>query len=417
MVKRVLMIAFHFPPLRGSSGIQRTLKFAQYLPRLGWQPLVLSAHPRAYPQVGDDQLKDIAPDLVVKRAFALDSQRHLSIKGRYPRLIAMPDKWISWFFGAVPAGLALVRRYRPQMIWSTYPIATTQFIGLALHKLTGLPWVADIRDPMWEEHYPTNPRIRALHAWIERKVVGNCVRVVCTTPSAVRDYRTRYPHVPPERFVLIENGFDEENFTDAQALAAGARADGPLTLVHSGVIYPSERDPVPMFQALADLKARGVVGPDRLRVILRATGHDQYIQGLIDKFGIGDVVTLAPHVAYREALSEMLTAGGLLIMQAASCNHQIPAKLYEYLRARRPILALTDPAGDTATTLRQAGIDTIAPLDSPVDIAVALERFLQAVAAGTAPIAADATIELNSRLARAEQLARVLDQITAAGAA
>jgi hypothetical protein len=82
MVKRVLMIAFHFPPLRGSSGIQRTLKFAQYLPALGWQPLVLSAHPRAYANRGDDQMQEIAPDAVVHRAFALDTARHLAWRNR-----------------------------------------------------------------------------------------------------------------------------------------------------------------------------------------------------------------------------------------------------------------------------------------------------------------------------------------------
>ncbi len=79
MVKRVLMVAFHFPPLRGSSGIQRALKFVQYLPALGWQPLVLSAHPRAYVNQGPDQMAEIPPEAVVKRAFAIDAGRHLGL--------------------------------------------------------------------------------------------------------------------------------------------------------------------------------------------------------------------------------------------------------------------------------------------------------------------------------------------------
>ena len=81
-MKKVLMIAYHFPPLAGSSGIQRTLRFAQQLPEFGWQPIVLTADPRAYERTSDDLLDQLPAGLVVKRAFALDTARHLSFGGR-----------------------------------------------------------------------------------------------------------------------------------------------------------------------------------------------------------------------------------------------------------------------------------------------------------------------------------------------
>ena len=409
--KRVLMIAFHFPPLRGSSGIQRTLKFAQYLPQFGWQPVVLSAHPRAYAQTGDDQMRDITADVVVHRAFALDTARHLSFKGRYVGWMALPDRWATWALGAIPAGLRLVRKHRPQVIWSTYPIATAHIIGYALHRLTGIPWVADLRDPMTDEGYPSNSLTRRVYQWIEKKTVLHCQRAVCTTPGAIHTYRTRFPDIPASRFALLENGFDEENFADAESLAAATK--GPrFRLVHSGVIYPSERDPIPMFEALAELKSQGRIRADSFELVLRATGHDDYLARLIADAGVKDLVTLAPHVSYRDALAEMVTAGGLLILQATNCNHQVPAKLYEYLRARRPILALTDPIGDTAATLRKAGIDTIAPLDSKAAIAEAMLRFLALAEAGTAPLASSADVNANSRRARTGVLAALLDTIT-----
>ena len=417
MVKRVLMIAYHYPPLRGSSGIQRTLKFSQYLPENGWQPIVLSAHPRAYGNTGDDQLRDIPTEAVVERAFALDVSRHLAIKGRYPGMLALPDRWSSWWLGGVPAGLRLIRKYRPDVIWSTYPIATAHAIGLTLHKLTGLPWIADFRDPMTDEGYPPDPTTRRVFHWIEDKTLRLCSKAVCTSPGAIKLYRQRYPHIPEERYMLMENGYDEETFTDAEARLEGMNgrtpepaADKPFVLVHSGIIYPSERDPVPFFSALATLQQQGKISGDRFKVVLRATAHDDYLSGLIRQHGIESLVTLEPHVSYREALAEMMTAGGLLVLQASNCNHQIPAKLYEYLRAKRPVFALTDPTGDTAATLRKAGIDTIAPLDSKDAIVDALARFLTLVEQQRAPLASAQQIEANSRRSRTRELARLLEE-------
>lgn len=413
--RRVLMAAFHFPPQRGSSGVQRTLKFAQYLGGSGWQPLVLTAHPRSYAATGDDQLRDIPADVVVRRAFALDSSRHLAIKGRYTAALAMPDRWITWLLGAVPAGLGMLRKYRPQVIWSTYPIATAHLIGLALHRLTGLPWVADLRDPMMDDDYPSGRATRAVVGWVEAQTVRHAARVVCTTPGALAACRAKYPQLPPERFVLIENGYDEENFSEAEKVAApGAGAPGaPLLLLHSGIIYPSERDPVPLFEALAALLQAGRISPATLTVRLRAAVHDEYLEALIAQHGLASIVTLGPHLPYLEALTEMMSADALLLLQAANCNAQIPAKLYEYLRAGRPILALTDAAGDTAATLRRAGIDSIAPLDARDAIMEALTRFLDQVKAGTAPRAAPGAVAASSRRARAAQLGALLDEVAA----
>ncbi|MBA4141416.1 MAG: glycosyltransferase [Nitrosospira sp.] len=413
MVKRVLMIAFQYPPMRGSSGIQRTLKFSQYLPEFGWDPIVLTAHPRAYSHTSNDQLDGSSDQVAIHRAFALDASRHLSFRRYYPGWLALPDRWISWWLGAVPMGLYLIRKYRPDVIWSTYPIATTHLIGLSLCRLTGLPWVADLRDPMTDLDYPPDPRIRRAHQWIEEKTVNYCKRAVLTTPGAIDDYKTRFPRVSPSRFHLIENGYDEESFAEAGIrMVKKQKTSRPFVLVHSGVIYPSERDPSQFFEALAVLSREGAISATSLNVTLRATGHDDYLRRMVDRYAIGDVVSLAPPIPYKEALSEMLAADGLLILQASNCNNQIPAKLYEYLRARRPILALTDPAGNTACALREAGIDTIAPLDSRDVIIRELLRFVGLAQRDEAPIALMEKILASSRRSRTRELATLLDSVT-----
>jgi len=414
MVKRVLMIAFHYPPLRGSSGIQRTLKFSKYLPEFGWDPIVLTAHQRAYSSIGNDQLSEISKQISY-RAFALDTSRHLSFKGRYPGFLSLPDRWASWWLGAVPLGLFLIKKYKPDIIWSTYPIATAHLIGHSLSCLTGIPWISDFRDPMVDEVYPFDPLTRRTHLWIERKAINRSSQIILTTPGAIKDFEKRFPQIPTSRFCLIENGFDEESFATAEAAIREKQDQNKqLVLVHSGIIYPSERDPIPFFGALADLSQQGLISPASLKIILRATAHDSYLLELINQYGIGEIVFLAPPVSYQEALSEMLAADGLLILQASNCNNQIPAKLYECLRARRPILALTDPVGDTAVTLKKLGIDTIAPLDSKDHIMQKLIHFMTMVKENNAPVVSIEKVMTNSRKSRSKELAAIFDGVARA---
>ncbi|WP_257572390.1 glycosyltransferase [Janthinobacterium sp. UMAB-60] len=412
--KRVLMVAYHFPPLAGGSGILRTLGFARHLPDCGWQPLVLSPSPVAYAQTGVSQLAQIGERATVRRTLALDAARHLSIAGRYPRCLALPDRWSSWWLSAVPAGLRMIREYRPDAIWSTYPIATAHLIALTLQKLSGLPWIADQRDPMLDDSdplapYPSEVRLHRMHAWIEQRIAARSAAIVCTTPGAIDAHRRRLAQVGRERFHLIENGYDEDGH-DSNPARTGHRSR--FLLLHSGVIYPSERDPQALFEALAKLRHDGVLHARNFQLVLRATGHDAWLASLLVKYGILDLVRLEPLQPHGAALQEMLAADGLLLLQAANCNAQIPAKLYEYLRCRRPILALTDLAGDSAAKLRHCGIDTIGQLASSADCARALLRFLELARQGRAPLASPAAIALQSRQARSNALADVLDQVS-----
>lgn len=410
MVKRVLMIAYHFPPMHGSSGMQRTLRFARYLPDHDWEPVILAPSSRAYQQTDAGQLADIPQQIPVHRTFALDTARHLKFMGRYPRTLALPDRWISWWLSAVPIGWYLIKKYKPDVIWSTYPIATAHLIGWSLQRLTGLPWIADFRDPMVQPDYPLNPLTYRAFEWIERKTINHCTSAIFTTPGTLRDYQSRFPRISPSRFHLIENGYDESSFASiTTSLKKQKIQTNSITLLHSGIIYPSERDPTFFFAALSALLKQNAICANTFQVILRASHHEGYLQSLIDRFEIGAIISLVPPISYNEALAEMLTVDGLLILQAANCNNQIPAKLYEYLRAQKPILALTDPAGDTAAKLQSVGVDTIAPLDSREAIIEALVRFINLLRKDKAPLALMDKVLLNSREARTGNLSKLLD--------
>lgn len=414
MTRSALLIAFHFPPQAASSGIQRTLSFSRHLGSYGWQPMVLSAGAHAYSVHNPSQLTSVPPGLVVKRAFSLDTKRHLGLFGRYPESLALPDRWISWWLSAVPTGLLMIRKHRPQVIWSTFPIATAHLIGLTLHRLTGVPWVADFRDPMLQTAYPTSQPQRRMYRWIERLTIQHCSAAVFTTQSAMDSYRQRFPSVPANKFSVIENGYDEDGFGNEVAPVAAAPG-ACLTLVHSGVLYTAGRDPSPFLAALAALKAGGTVSAATLRVVLRAPGEIEEIADLVNKFGVADIVEVLAAVPYREALREMLAADGLIVFQGTPFNTQIPAKIYEYFRARKPILGLVDPTGETASVLRAAGFDSIAAMDSSTDIGVVLERLLGQIRQGEAYMATEELITSSSRTHRASQLAATFNQAIANG--
>jgi glycosyltransferase involved in cell wall biosynthesis len=406
------MIAFHYPPFQGGSGVHRTLKFSKYLPAHGWQPVVLSANPRAYPSTGSNQIAEITDKVIVERAFALDTGRHLSLGGHYLRLMALPDQWANWWLSGVLKGLRLVRKFRPRVIWSTYPIATAHLIGLTIHRLTGLPWIADFRDSMTEENYPRDPWSRQCSLWIERHVVRHASRLVFTAASARKIYMERYPFLAEHTCLLIPNGYDEEDFSPIQFEEPNAITDGrPIRLVHAGLIYSEERDPRPFFHALSRLKSDGVIKACTVVIDLRASGSEEIYRKLLADLGISDIVRLLPELPYREALQDCAYAQGLLLFQAASCNHQIPAKAYEYLRLGKPILALTPKDGDTGNLLAQTGGATIIDLDNEEGIYRAFPNFLASLTQKSYRLPALDLVRQFSREYQASQLSTLLSQV------
>lgn len=406
--RRVLMVAYHFPPLAGSSGIQRTLRFVQYLREHDWEPIVLTAHPRAYEQTADDLGAAIPDGVVVRQAQALDARRHLAVFGRYPSWLARPDRWASWRWDGVRSGMQLIRRYRPDALWSTYPIATAHVIGAELQRRSGLPWVADFRDPMIEPDETFGGDHEDLYADIERRTVQQATRCVLTTPGAARLYAERFPE-QSSRITVIENGYDEESFAALAAERPAAPTGGPRVLLHSGIVYPAARNPRQLFAALRKLHDAGLITPATLRVRFRAAVHDDLLRALGTDAGVSGYLEFEPHLPYALALKEMLEVDALLILQDANCNRQVPAKLYEYFRAGRPILALTDPAGDTALVARAAGIGRVAALDDPVQIGALLEDFVRGEHQQLLP--STAARAGASRRSRTAELAAVLTEV------
>lgn len=360
------MIAFHFPPQAGSSGVFRTLNFTRHLPKSGWLPSVLTAHARAYEDVRLESLATIPPQVEVLRGFSLDAPRHLGIAGKYPGILALPDRWSSWWFGAVLKGLIHIYTKKPDVLWSTYPIATAHLIGATLSVLTGVPWVAEFRDPMTNPGYPADPSQWRVRRWLEKLVMKRASHCIFVTRRMAEMYIDRYPYIA-EKISVIPNGYDGEAFFDVGPQRFGASPD-KLLFLHSGIIYPEDRDPSAFFAAIRKLIEADTIAREKIIIRFRAPVHGPEILVLAEKFGLTDIVEVAPPVAYKDAIGEMLGADLLLLFQGTSFNVQIPAKVYEYLRTGKPIIALVDPAGDTANLLTEFPSAVIADISDPGQI-------------------------------------------------
>ena len=425
--RRVLMVAFHFPPQKGSSAAQRTLRFAQYLPRHGWTAAVVSAAPRAYAERSDDQLAEIPADVPVVRAWAWDASRHFAVRGKYLRVMASPDRWSTWVPFALAAGWWQARRLRPRVLFSTYPLASAHLIGAGLQWLTGLPWVADIRDPMTGVGSVARGIRHRMNRWIETRVARSAAAVVFATAEARDEFQQNFPDVPRSRLRVIENGYDEGDFQAAAQLcgkSAGVASNGvipgrasprSLVLLHSGLLSPDTRSPNPFFEALARVLENGCFRGQRVEVVFRASHSEAEHRPVAERLGLAGVVRWEGGLPYRAALAEMLQADGLLIFQGHQHDSQIPAKIYEYCRAGRPVMGLIGVGGKTARFMEAEGLVHVAPLLEVDAIIPVLRGFLEQLQDGTAPVMPLARSMLYSRENRTAELAAVLDSVAAVG--
>jgi len=410
MDRTILIVAFDFPPAATSSGMQRALKVVRYLREFGWRPIVLTAQPRAYANTNPSQLSEIPDDVPVYRAFGIDTRRVFSIRNRYPGFVAWPDPWISWWPDAVRVGRRIIRHHQPQVIWSTYPIRTTNLVASSLAKWSGLPWVSDLRDPITLDGYPPDAMRFRLARRIERNTVRHAARVVFTAEFTRRLYEERYPLLS-NKSVVIPNGYDESNFPTG--LAKESTGDGRLTLLHSGALQPKGRNPRAFFEGLKRLKSNGVVDSTGIRVVFRACGFEDQYQEIARSLGVDDLVEFGGYIPYDKALGEMVNADALLVFQGTAYNHAVPAKLYEYFFAHKPILGILDKSGETRRVLEDVGIAPTSDINDPTDIANHIKTLLGDLGPTSPYVANTREIKNYSRRSQTRRLAELLNTVLA----
>ena len=405
--RRALVIAYYFPPL-GGAGVQRTLKFVKYLPEFGWRATVVSTRSRAYGTADASLVDEIPAGTKVVRAPAVPAARWLAIalgKLGLPRLRAWavwPDGGLGWMPSAFLAGWREIRRERPDVIYSTSAPYGGHLAALALHRLSGVPWVADFRDE-WASnpHLVRQPRpLTYLSRRGERAITREADRIVV----AADYFDLEGAPASDARRVTITNGVDPADVPDG----GGSPPEDRFRLTFVGTLY-GPIDAAPVMEALARLVADGSIDPHAFE--LRVVGN-VWIEGFAPPDGIP--LSATGYVSHERAIDEMRRSTALLL-HVPEASLAPSGKIFEYLAVERPVLCVTHPDNLAARLVQRWDAGTVAPPHDREAVAGALRSMYERWSAGRLDPPSGTRRRVLAEYSRREltrRLAEVLDSAT-----
>ncbi|MBC7231416.1 MAG: glycosyltransferase family 4 protein [Actinobacteria bacterium] len=371
------MITYYFPPRPGIASL-RLRGLAKYLPEFGWDVVVLTPELPDMPEPRYDVVQTDYPGEatdVWKKRFGLGTDKRLQDQVGIPRaiseskyspvlkainllraVIAFPDEQRGWLRPATQAGMRLLAENRFDAIISSHRPPTCHRIAKALKERHDVPWIADFRDLWTQDHFfPYVTRVRAIRTMerrLEIKTLENADALVTVSEPLAEELRSLHRG---KKVVSIPNGFDPDEVVPAPLTEK-------FTITYTGLTYLGKRDPSPLLRAVSELVAERKL--DRQSISIRFYGTIEYwLEREIERLGLDDVVALYPQVPRAVALDRQRESQVLLLL---NWDHPgevgvYTGKLFEYLAARRPILAIGKPGGVVDELLRETGAGIYPP--------------------------------------------------------
>lgn len=417
--KRLLLVSYIFPPMVGG-GVHRTQQTCKYLPEFGWRPTVLTvrtsdtANTRLIDELpeGVEVVRAHCPMNKVARHNQPDRisgwRRTMRRAKRWAaRMAFFPDWQILWYPWAVAAGKRLLRQQRFDAVMASYTPATSLLVGARLARWAGLPLVLDFRD-IWADN-PTPVWPTPLHRWacrrLERCLVRQARKVVAVSPPMTRHLARRHQRAEQD-VVCITNGFDPAHIELVRDRRAPGDPARPRRICFTGSIYGAT-DLTAFFEAVAQLKREGRVSPEQLRI--------QFVGNMtIDQpqqQGVAEFVDIHGPVAHHCVFDFYAAADVLMLieMRGYHARFSYVSKLFDYMLAGKPILALAEPSEMTAAVTRELG-GVVASSDDVAAIRQALLNLLSEPAPFRRPQLDQQPWCRFSRRRLTQRLAQVLDE-------
>ncbi len=365
-LRRVLIISYHFPP-RPAIGSVRLEGLAKYLPRYGWEPVVLTP---TYPGGPDkrfevietgylDVVDNLKKRMGLRNGAGLQEQLHISQtlrSGRFSPLdpvvkalktfICYPDDQRGWLPFALQKARSLIREgFIDAIITSSKP-ETSHLIGAKLRQELHIPWVADLRDLWTQNHYYEFLSFRKIvERRLELKTLNSANALVTVSAPLAQLLQELHRE---KTIYSITNGFDPDS------VSANPKLTSEFTVTYTGSLYRGKRDPRILLEAVRNLIKLGVMEPTALRI--RFYGEQGYwIKQEISSYGLDEVVELHGHIKREDALKRQGESQVLLLLTWNNPRESgvYTGKLFEYLAARRPILALGGTPGVVGPLLEE----------------------------------------------------------------
>lgn len=447
---KILQIAYYYPPM-GGAGVQRSLKFSKYLGACGITPVVLAALDPHY--VRDDSLgAEVPGDVAVHRVPHTPLLAALAARRRTPpaatsmpdlhaqtttagkakaglrdtalagwQALQWPDEMAGWARRAAPLARRLIAESRRsgdpiRLVFSSSPPTSAHGLAQGLAQEFSLPWVADLRDLWTDNPAYCAPRWRAaLDRRRETALLNHASAIVTVTRSWASLLAQRVGAHKPIAF--IPNGYDESDFSGPALQPRRPPVDGRFRLTHVGTFY-GPRKPAALLEGFEQLHRTDPVAAARL--CLRLVGNiGARFDNVLAAFELRHpgIIERVPYVPHAQAIAEMTGADALLMVVGGSATTAatagwLPGKLFEYLRARRPILVLGPPTGEAAAIVRGCAAGVTVDESDPAAIAAALAALVNGgVEAGAGRPGASDSIERYERRALTAQLASFLRQV------
>ncbi len=368
-MKKVLIIAYFFPPL-GGVGSLRTLKFTKYLPFFGWKPYIISVDKSDYPARDKSLLKEIPKVANINRTKPQDLNWAIKrickilphrIRVYFFSWVFVPDENIGWKKSTLKKAFEIIDREKIDLIYTTSSPYTNHLIGLDIKsKYTEIPWVADFRDE-WSKNpfaiYPTWLH-RKLNTGLEKKVLDNADKVISVTNSLTEEFSKIVRQDPDDKFETISNGFDSEDFS-----IKPYRINMPskFVIVYIGSLYGGQKADN-FLKGLSQLIDENESMREKIAV---------YFVGKINKldlskYNLVGVVQVIGFVTHKKAISYLLGSDvALLIISSKRGRQALTGKIFEYLGSRKPILALVPPNGEASELIRRTKSGVVVDPDNP----------------------------------------------------